>query len=393
MAAASAAGPEDMERAGERADGNKQAEAEFWERIAVGASFWLGGVGLALLKAAAYFVSGSALVRAAMFESLGDVVSSAIMAITQAHVNDHRNAHHYPLGKTRLVPLGVLFFCAFMMSGMIGMGICALQAICSPFEEAGESGEAEMALRRLFQAKPRLSWVYGPGSVEALVREFRTAPVDEPVAEIDRLSVYLLGACLSVKAILYCFCRNVESLRGSEIVRTLRCDHRNDALASFCVICVMVFVATAARREDPSPYLEKVDPAASLLLACWICYGWAGTAMEQLEVLADRRAPAEQAERIGQAARRALTLQGVPLHLHGADVYFAGEGIRVRLDLTPLKSEAEETSIDKAAAALEAVEKEVRCVEDVVEVDTQLRPRGFFCARRAENYSWVAEYA
>jgi len=99
------------------------------ETSAVRISLWLGGVGLTCFKGIAYYLSGSGLVRAAMFESLGDVVSSGIMTLTQWRVADDSDRHLYPAGKQRLTPIGILVFCAFMTSQMVSMAIESVSSL------------------------------------------------------------------------------------------------------------------------------------------------------------------------------------------------------------------------------------------------------------------------
>ena len=72
-------------------------------------------------RGVAYFMSGSELIKASVFESLGDVMSSAILAVTQMRVRDTTDMHLYPTGKKRFTPLGILFFSAFAVSTMISL--------------------------------------------------------------------------------------------------------------------------------------------------------------------------------------------------------------------------------------------------------------------------------
>merc|ERR1719330_2170379 len=129
--------------------GHKQREG--LQKSAVQVSFWIGACGLVGLKGVAYMISGSTLVRAAMFESIGDALSSMIMWVTQARVADSSNRDDYPVGKRRISPLGVLVFAAFAMSAMTALALESLQAVFAPPEEAEEPKvTAEAALQRLF---------------------------------------------------------------------------------------------------------------------------------------------------------------------------------------------------------------------------------------------------
>merc|ERR1719204_595728 len=122
------------------------------ERIAVALSFWVGGVGLSVLKGIAYAATGSAMVRTSMFDSFGDVVSSAIMAVTQWQMSNAKDAHRYPMGKARFAPLGVLFFCAFMCSSMSSMAIDSMQTLIATEEDDTAAADAAAgAVRQLFE--------------------------------------------------------------------------------------------------------------------------------------------------------------------------------------------------------------------------------------------------
>eukprot|EP00927_Polykrikos_kofoidii_P027410 TRINITY_DN24122_c1_g1_i1.p1 TRINITY_DN24122_c1_g1~~TRINITY_DN24122_c1_g1_i1.p1 ORF type:complete len:414 (-),score=69.86 TRINITY_DN24122_c1_g1_i1:22-1197(-) len=358
------------------------------EKLAVRVSFWGGAVTMAVLKGVAYFACGSALMRTSMFESFGDVLSNAIIAVTQRQVNDPSNRRHYPLGKSRFAPLGVLFFCAFMCSAMSSIVFEAVQALATSEEDAPTGDVAEVALRRLFAARPKLEAAYGTGSAEDMIKQYGSPQDPEDESGSSTLMNRLLTVCTLVKLVLFFFCRSVYRLRGSEMVKALQTDHRNDAVSNVIVMFVTAVVARMSLEPEPWPYVSKIDPAASLLLALWILYGWGTTALEQLQLLSDRRAPEEHAEAIGEVAQQAL--KDAPLLVRGACVYHAGDGLRVRVDIEPAKGDH---SAEAIGAALDALERGVRAAnEDVVEVDTQLRSRSSM-TRGAQDYSWVSEYA
>jgi len=335
------------------------------------ATFWLGGVGLSIMKAIAYIATDSVLVRASMFDSVGDVISSAILAATQHKVNDHSDLHRYPVGKGRLVPLGVLFFCAFMCSTMSSMFMDAMQSFLDWQEpEVG----ADAALRRLFQEKPWLRWGYGPRGVEALIVEYGgRADVDVGRTSVDRLSPVLMLTCVAIKLLLFCACRYVARLRGSEIVSALAVDHRNDSLTNGIVFLAMAFVSRLKDSGVDSPWLLKADPAITLFMSAWIAYGWLSTALEQLVILDDRRPDnAEDVESaVSGAAARALPVNS-PLTLQTTSVYAAGEGSRVLLQLCPADGD---TGAARVADVLEALDSAVRGSQSgVQQVDAVLRP-------------------
>eukprot|EP00418_Pyrodinium_bahamense_P070138 CAMPEP_0179090574 /NCGR_PEP_ID=MMETSP0796-20121207/41329_1 /TAXON_ID=73915 /ORGANISM="Pyrodinium bahamense, Strain pbaha01" /LENGTH=397 /DNA_ID=CAMNT_0020788147 /DNA_START=38 /DNA_END=1229 /DNA_ORIENTATION=+ len=349
------------------------------ERSAVNLSLWVGGVGLASLKGLVYLATGSVLVRASMFDSLGDVFSSFIMAVTQWKVNDHRDMHRYPMGKGRFAPLGVLFFCAFMCSTMLSMALDSVQALFTDDSEETAQVEAAMA-----GEENRLHWGYGPDFVEAMIAQYAAGGDDEG-ASVDTLSTVLLGICVLVKIALYVWCRYVESRRSSEIVGALASDHRNDTLSNSMVIGTMVFLARAQSSNWNGPWLAKVDPAVSFLLSLWIIYGWVKNALEQFAVLSDQRVEDVDVEAIDQAVQGAL--QGSPLLFDRTEVYHAGDGYRVHLKLHPAPANAEST---RMASLFDNVEGAVRSASsDVRHVDVHLRSQG---PHKADSFAWVKEY-
>jgi len=358
-----------------------EARAQAMERMAVALSFWIGGAGLALLKGAAYVATGSVLVRTSMFDSIGDVFSSAIMAVTQWQMSNSRDAHRYPMGKARFAPLGVLFFCAFMCSSMSSMAIDSVQTLIATEEEDTAAADAATAaVRRLFEDRPRLRWAYGPGrSVETLAAEYGSQFGGGDAGEDTdmTLSARLMALCVVVKLLLWLYCKAVGRVQNSEIVKALSADHRNDTITNAVVIGAMYLVTFLQQAGYGGPLLGKVDPAVSLLLSVWIVYGWITNACDQLKVLSDRRADTDDvdAEAIRQAASGAL--EGLPLELRSTDVYHAGEGFRVRLELCPANGStgAQEERLAGALSKVRSAAREAAGDSEVLAVETCILPR------------------
>lgn len=386
------------------------------ERAAVALSFWFGGAGLAALKCVAWVATGSALVRTSMFESVGDVFSSAIMAVTQRAMTSRGDADAslYPVGKARFGPLGVLFFCAFMCSSMAGMAIDSVQALLAAGDEAGgqtgpgtataAAAAAGEAVRGLLQDQPLVRGIYRVGeilgsseSVEEIAGRYAAAaadsvppPVSEAANEDGNLPALLLFLCFVVKLALYIFCQAAQRRRKSDIVGALATDHMNDALSNLLVMGSMVGVGALRRRGYDSPWVDKVDPLLSLLLAVWITWGWVSTAREQLNSLSDRRADADDIaiESVQDAVRDAL--RGEPLDLSGVDAYHAGEGFRLRLDLRPAASSVADPQ-EELAGVLARASRAARQAAGsaALGVETRIIPRD---ADAARDFSWVKEY-
>jgi len=135
---------------------------------------------------------------------------------------------------------------------------------------------------------------------------------------------------------------------------------------------VSAFIARAQASGKDWPWLEKVDPAASLLLSIWIVYGWATNALEQVHLLSDRRSEDIDDAVVSEAASRAL--QGQPVRVVHADVYHVGEGCRARLVLCPEPGQSAADHIAKLASALQNMEGAVRdAATGIADVETYFR--------------------
>lgn len=343
-------------------------KAEFHEDAAVKLSLWVGGAALAALKGFAYLATGSLIVRASTFDSLGDIVSSAIMMVTQTKANDQSDIHAYPVGKGRFSALGVLFFCAFMCSTMSSMAIDCLSELLK--SEDGDEQSASDALQRLFDEQPKLQNVYGKGSHSDFISKYGGGDGGGDLAETI-LSLKLLSVCVLAKFLLFLYCRSVVKLRESEIIKPLATDHLNDTITNAVCTSTVLLISTLEGRGYEGAWMEKIDPGVSLVLAIWIIWGWISNALEQLTLLSDRRNDDADVEAMGEAARQALS--DCPLELRSADCYHAGEGLRVRLEFSPA---ANDPLARRLVGAIHEAEKAVcgATEDDVHGIDVRLVP-------------------
>ncbi|CAK9105624.1 unnamed protein product [Durusdinium trenchii] len=218
-------------------------------------------------------------------------MSSAILAVTQMKVRDNRDMHLYPRGKKRFTPLGILFFSAFAVSTMIGLLIENLEKLFGSSDEE----ERRDLLRRVFEEQPRLRGGLADDQLEKLISSYG----EEESGGMEGPLVCLLLACIIIKSGLLAFCLYAARRGESEIARTVAMDHRNDAsrtendeiiLGNSLVLLVVGGSVWCQNRNKGGEWLEKVDPASSLLLALYVLTCWLQTAAEQLRVLSDRRA-------------------------------------------------------------------------------------------------------
>lgn len=355
------------------------------ESIAVGLSLWVGGAGLAACKGVAFLATGSPLVRASMFDSLGDVFSSFIMQITTWKIADTRDADRYPLGKERFQPLGVLFFCAFMTSTMSNMAIDSLQTLLSPSEDAPSGPTSEEAVRRLLDENPRLLWGYMPWarpSVDSLVSRY-AGGVGEAGDGEGNLATILMVVCVVVKVLCWIYCKSVAKVTGSGVVAALSDDHRNDGLSNLIATVTMVLIGTLEARGVNGAILEKIDPAVALVLSVFIVYNWVSTALEQLKVLSDQRVEEGDAEDIEKAAKAAL--KGSSLRVVACHGLGVGEGCSVSLELAPVKGNAASQQVAASLGRMDRAVREASKELQVQEVHWRLRPD--------QSDEWVKDFA
>lgn len=359
------------------------AEKRAWlAGTAVSLSFWLGGVSLVAIKCLAYFISGSELIKASIFESLGDVMSSAILAVTQMKVRDDRDMHLYPRGKKRFTPLGILFFSAFAVSTMIGLVIENLEKL---FGSSDEEERREL-LRKLFDEQPRLRGGLRDEQLENLISSYG----EEESGGMEGALVVLLLACIIIKSGLLAFCLYAARRGESEIARTVAMDHRNDILGNTLVLVIVGGTVWCQNRGKGGEWLEKVDPSSSMLLAVYVLICWLQTAAEQLHVLSDRRAEEEHAQAVVNFASHRIAKSG--LHLVEASTYHIGEGYAAKLELEP-DSSSSQTSTE-VAKILDTLEKDMLASDlEVMEVHARLRPQGEGKkSADVEDMAWAAEY-
>lgn len=356
------------------------------EGSAIAISFWLGGCGLLGLKAGAYALSGSALVRTSMFESIGDVVSSAVLQITQWKVADLSDRNQYPTGKQRLVPLGILFFCAFMTSAMVNM---AIEQVSTLFTVEETEVNASEILHRVFDEHPRLRLGLWPRKVGDVVSAYAgDNTIDE---SSDNMAAILMGICVLVKGICFAWCSYATCVTGSEVSKVLGADHRNDIFANSLVILVMCAVTALEARGYNQFLLSKIDPFASLLLSLWIIWGWVDNGLEQIGILSNRRVDGEDTEKVKEVASKYL--ESTEFRLLEIDVYHSGQDFEARLTITPATPAGAKLEVGKISTILHALEAAI-CEGDcgVLQAHAKLDLPKSGSAKNCDNLSWVGGY-
>jgi len=179
---------------------------------------------LLVTKVAAAVLSGSLAIIASALDSLLDITSGTILYVTN-HAMRRPDIYKYPVGKTRMEPLGIIVFSSMM--GTIGLSVI----------------------------------------VEA-IRQFMGP---EHTHHLEHLNVLVALVVLTVgaKFVLFLLCRRVKD----ETVQVLARDHLNDVFMNALGIMGAVLGDRVA---------SWIDPLTAIILAAYITRVWGATAYEHI---------------------------------------------------------------------------------------------------------------
>lgn len=202
---------------------------------------------LAVLKLAAWLVTGSAAILSSLLDSLVDVAASGILLISVRHaLRPPDRSHRFGHGKAE--PLGAIAQAAFV-------GGSALLLI---FESAGR---------------------------------FITP---EPVAEVP-IGIAVMVISLVATVLLVLFQRSVARRTGSTAIDADRLNYVGDTATSVVVLAVLVI--------GQRPGWQWLDPAAAIGVALWLLVSAARIARRAVDHLMDRELPREDRDRIAAIVR------------------------------------------------------------------------------------------
>ncbi|KAL0227560.1 hypothetical protein RCL1_003704 [Eukaryota sp. TZLM3-RCL] len=179
------------------------------------------------IKVFVFYMSGSLSIFASVLDSLLDLVSGSILAVT-TRISKKRDYLRYPAGKSRAEPLGVIVFATLM-------GIVAVQVI-----------------------------------VEAVSKLLATGVV----IEFNYLDLALMAAVILTKLLLFLYCKRYAS--KSSAAKALAQDHKNDVLTNgFGTICAYL----------AAQFYVWIDPVGAILFSLYILVNWIITLFEQMSVM------------------------------------------------------------------------------------------------------------
>lgn len=215
--------------------------------LAINLSF-LANIALFLTKIVLAWYSGSMALLASAFESFLDIVSNAIIFFT-VRVIRQKNYYSYPVGKSRMEPLGIIVFAVVITTSFSQVLIT---------------------------------------SVEKLVNG--TAPEE---IDLSFTAVMILGVNVIVKGILWAWC---ASIKGSSSVEALAYDHEND----------VVFTVASTLFPLAGNWMgwNWLDPVGAILLSIYIIYEWMGVLLENIRRLTGQAASADDLKELTYMAYR-----------------------------------------------------------------------------------------
>uniref|UniRef100_A0A7S1TUD0 Cation efflux protein cytoplasmic domain-containing protein n=1 Tax=Phaeomonas parva TaxID=124430 RepID=A0A7S1TUD0_9STRA len=204
---------------------------------AVSISF-AANVGLFLVKVVAVVASGSLVMLASLLDSGLDLISGMVLWLCRRAATSHR-PYDFPVGRSRMEPLGVVVFATIM-------AVSSLQIII----------EASRIIHAGVDGNP-------------------------PDLDFGTLVQVISGVIIGTKALLSWYCSRVEEATNSASVASYAEDHRNDVLTNgVSVICL----AIAANVRN----MWIIDSIGASLIAIWIINSWIATAREQVDKLVGR---------------------------------------------------------------------------------------------------------
>ncbi|KAF9992909.1 hypothetical protein BGZ65_011654, partial [Modicella reniformis] len=272
--------------------------------LAINISF-LANIVLVVIKVWTVLLSDSLAVLASMIDSLMDLLSGAIIWYSARLRSNTSDGHHYPVGKARMEPLGIIVFASVMVTSFIQVMLQSFQRLFAGVEEA---------------------------------------PVDLGV-----LILALLAFGIMVKAVLWLWCR---TMKDSPSVQALAQDHLNDVVFNVFT----TFFPVAGQFLG----LWWLDAVGAILLSIYIITEWTGTCLHNIRRLTGQAATPADIQQLTYMTYRFSNLIQV---IDTVRAYYVGDGLFVEIDIvlppdTPL-SQAHDLgeSLQSALEKLDTVER------------------------------------
>ncbi|CAO3657063.1 unnamed protein product [Mucor hiemalis] len=241
--------------------------------LAINISF-VANVILFLTKVFLAFYSGSMAILASAFESFLDILSNAIIFFT-IRIIRQRNVYDYPVGKSRMEPLGIIVFAVVITTSFSQVLLTSLERLTQPI-------------------------------------------TSEPI-DLSPIALFLLGSNIVIKGLLWIWC---ASIKGSSSVQALAQDHENDVVFN---IASTIFPVLAVWAKLP-----WLDPVGAIILSLYIIYEWVIVLLENVRRLTGQAASLDD---IKQLTYMAWRFSSKIVAVDTVRAYYVGDRLLVEIDI------------------------------------------------------------
>ncbi|MCO5547316.1 hypothetical protein L7F22_000764 [Adiantum nelumboides] len=202
----------------------------------------IANVILLILKVYASVRSGSIAIIASTLDSLLDLLAGAILWFTKYSMSCH-DVYNYPIGKSRVQPVGIVIFAAVMATLGVQVLIEAVRQLLA------HDASSKMSTSEL-------EWLCS-----------------------------IMGIATVVKLALFLYCRSFKN----EIIRAYSKDH------SFDVLTNVIGLAAAILANW---FYWWIDPVGAIVLALYTITNWSKTVLENAVSLIGKGAPPEMLQKL-----------------------------------------------------------------------------------------------
>ncbi|VVT54213.1 uncharacterized protein SAPINGB_P003963 [Magnusiomyces paraingens] len=226
-------------------------------------------------KIAVALLTDSLTIVASLVDSVLDFLSTAIIWVSTRLVErrDWRTKHLYPVGRTRLEPIGVLVFSILIIVSFLQVG--------------------DEAVQRLLWGQ-RIAVAIGIGSVA------------------------IMAVTVVAKVFCWLWCKTIDSSAVQALAQ--------DALSDIVFNTFSIIMPLTGHYFD----IWWLDPLGALLLSCYISWSWGETALEHIDHLTGAAAePEDRQILLYLCARFAETIKQVT----ALNAYHSGDRLTVEVDI------------------------------------------------------------
>lgn len=254
-------------------------------------------------KTAVALLTNSLSIVASLVDSALDFLSTFIIWVSTRLVDqrDWKTKHLYPVGRSRLEPIGVLVFSIIIIVSFLKI--------------------ADEAVQQLWRG-----WMYNEG---------------QTIVNLGIPSIIIMVLTILVKVFCWVWCRSIDS----SAVQALAQDAMTDIIFNFFSLMF--------------PLLEHythqwwLDPLGALVLSCYIIYSWGCTALEHIINLTGSAAdPSDRQVVLYLGFRFAECVK----YITALNAYHAGDRITVEIDIILSESLKLKDSHDIAESLQYAIE-------------------------------------